>query len=266
VVFKRMLRAFGVGGPTVDTVLTNPNTRPGELLTGEVRIAGGDHPADIDHVALSLVTRVEFEGSDSETIRNVDYGKVFVAQHITVAPGQRMSIPFQYQVPLESPINVVGGQQLHGMTLGLRTELAVRGAVDPGDLDPVAVHPLASQERVLNAFVQLGFRFTRADNEAGRLHGVPQQLQFYQEIEFLPPQQFISKISQIELTFVADPHSLWVILEADRRGGVFRSGGDSFGHFHLSHQEAVSADWAGIIHNWMDQTAGRRGSFGAFGH
>src|SRR5689334_13221925 len=128
-----MLRAFGVGGPTVDTVLTNPNTRPGELLTGEVRIAGGDHPADIDHVALSLVTRVEFEGSDSETIRNVDYGKVYVAQHITVAPGQHLAIPFQYQVPLESPINVVGGQQLHGMTLGLRTELAVRGAIDPGD-------------------------------------------------------------------------------------------------------------------------------------
>src|SRR3954467_7316648 len=94
VVFKRMLRAVGVGGPTVDTVLTNPSTRPGELLTGEVRIAGGDHPADIDHVALSLVTRVEFEGSDSETVRNVDYGKVFVAQRVTVAPGQQMAIPF----------------------------------------------------------------------------------------------------------------------------------------------------------------------------
>ncbi|WNV83841.1 sporulation protein [Umezawaea sp. Da 62-37] len=260
--FKRMLRAFGVGGPTVDTVLTNPNARPGELLTGEVRIAGGDHPVDIDHVALSLVTRVEFEGSDSETVRNVDYGKVFVAQRVGVAPGQQLAIPFQYQVPMESPINVVGGQQLHGMTLGLRTELAVRGAVDPGDLDPVAIHPLPSQERVLNALVQLGFRFTRADNEGGRLHGVPQQLGFYQEIEFHPPHQFASKIAQVEVTFVADPHSLFVILEADRRGGMFRAGGDTFGHFHMGHQEAMGADWAGILHHWMDQTAGRRGVFG----
>jgi sporulation-control protein len=265
VVFKRMLRAFGVGGPTVDTVLTNPNARPGELLTGEVRIAGGDHPADIDHVALSLVTRVEIESNDSEHNRNVEFGKVFVAQRIGVAPGQHTAIPFQFQVPLESPINVVGGQQLHGMTLGLRTELAVRGAVDPGDLDPVAIHPLPSQERVLDAFMQLGFRFTRADNEAGRLHGVPQQLPFYQEIEFLPPQQFLGKISQVELTFVADPHSLFVILEADRRGGLFRSGGDSFGHFHLGHHDAMNADWAGIIHSWMDQIAGRRGSHGMHG-
>jgi sporulation-control protein len=257
-----MLRAFGVGGPTVDTVLTNPNARPGELLTGEVRIAGGDHPADIDHVALSLVTRVEVESHDGEHNRNMEFGKVFVAQRVGVAPHQNLAIPFQYQVPLETPLNVVGGQQLHGMTLGLRTELAVRGAVDPGDVDPVAIHPLPSQERVLNAFVQLGFRFTRADNEAGRIHGVPQQLPFYQEIEFHPPHQFAGKISQVEVTFVADPHSLFVVLEADRRGGMFRSGGDSFGHFHLSHHDAMSADWAGIFHGWMDQVAGRRGSHG----
>ena len=29
VVFKKLLGAFGVGGPSVDTVLSNPNTRPG---------------------------------------------------------------------------------------------------------------------------------------------------------------------------------------------------------------------------------------------
>ncbi|HWS35786.1 MAG TPA: sporulation protein, partial [Actinoplanes sp.] len=29
VVFKRMLGALGVGGPSVDTVLSEPNTQPG---------------------------------------------------------------------------------------------------------------------------------------------------------------------------------------------------------------------------------------------
>src|SRR5688500_18529999 len=90
VVFKRMLRAFGVGGPSVDTVLANPNVRPGEVLTGEVRIAGGDHPVDIDQVKLSLVTRVEVESGDNEHNRNVEFARVVVAQRVSVAAGQNL--------------------------------------------------------------------------------------------------------------------------------------------------------------------------------
>ena len=63
-VFKKMMRAFGVGGPTVDTVLSNPNTRPGLTLDGQVNIVGGDHDVAIDHVALGLVTRVESNHGD----------------------------------------------------------------------------------------------------------------------------------------------------------------------------------------------------------
>ncbi|QFZ17679.1 sporulation protein [Saccharothrix syringae] len=265
-VFKRMLRAFGVGGPTVDTVLANPNVRPGELLGGEVRIAGGDHPADIDQVKLSLVTRVEVESGDNEHNRTVEFARVVVGQRITVGPGQNLVLPFRFPVPLETPLTVVHGRPLHGMTMGVRTELEVRGAVDPGDLDAFNVHPLPSQEHVLNAFGALGFGFQRADCEQGRIHGVPQQLPFYQEIEFRPPAQFAHRISQLELTFVTDPHHLYVVLEADRRGGLFRQGGDTFGHFAMSHDEALRTDWAALLHQWTDQVAHRRGGHHGGGH
>ncbi|MFD1148279.1 sporulation protein [Saccharothrix hoggarensis] len=261
-VFKRMLRAFGVGGPTVDTVLANPNVRPGEALTGEVRIAGGEHEALIDVVKLSLVTRVEVESGDNEHNRNVEFAQLVVAHGITVAPGQNLVLPFRFPVPLETPLTVVLGQHLYGMTMGLRTELEVRGAVDPGDLDPVAVHPTAPQEHVLKAFGALGFRFQRADNESGRIRGVPQRLPFYQEIEFLPPAQFLNKIKQLELTFVTDPQRLYVVLEADRRGGLFQQGGDAIGHYAMSHDEVIRADWPALLHQWMDQAAGRRSSGG----
>nr|WP_229796120.1 sporulation protein [Saccharothrix coeruleofusca] len=263
--FKRFLRAFGVGGPSVDTVLANPAVRPGEVLTGEVRIAGGDHPAAIDLVKLSLVTRVEVESGDDEHNRTVEFERAVVGQGVQVGPGQNLALPFRFPVPFETPLTVVHGQPLHGMTMGLRTELEVRGAVDPGDLDPISVHPVRSQEHVLNAFGALGFRFTRADNERGRIHGVPQRLPFYQEIEFLPPQHFLGKISQVELTFVTDPHHLYVVLEADRRGGLFRQGGDSFGHFAMTHDDALRTDWAGLVHQWMDQVAGRRSAPGFHG-
>jgi sporulation-control protein len=94
---------------------------------------------------------------------------------------------------------------------------------------------------------------------------VPQELGFYQEIEFFPPAQFAGALQQVELTFVANPHELFVVLEADKRGGMFSSGGDAFGHFHLSHQEAEVADWASSINGWLSQVAQRGGGMHGYG-
>ncbi|WP_086665267.1 sporulation protein [Lentzea kentuckyensis] len=258
--FKRMLSAFGVGGPSVDTVLDSPHATPGQLVTGQVRIQGGSADAEIGQVVLSLVTRVEVEHGDHEYGGVSEFLRVVVQQGVRVGAGQLVAIPFQLPIPWETPITAVGGGQLPGMTVGVRTELVIAGAPDKGDLDPVLVHPLPSQDAVLNAFGQLGFSFRSADVEAGRLHGVPQELGFYQEIEFFPPAQFAGRIQQVELTFVASPHELFVILEADKRGGMFSSGGDAFGHFRLSHQEAQAADWATSINGWLAQVAERGGA------
>lgn len=263
--FKRMLSAFGVGGPSVDTVLDSPHATPGQVVTGQVRIQGGSADAEIGQVVLSLVTRVEVERGDHEYGGVSEFLRVVVQQGVRVGAGQLVAIPFQLPIPWETPITAVGGGQLPGMTVGVRTELVIAGAPDKGDLDPVLVHPLPSQDAVLSAFGQLGFSFRSADVEAGRLHGVPQELGFYQEIEFFPPAQFAGAVQQVELTFVANPHELFVILEADKRGGMFSSGGDAFGHFHLSHQEAEVADWASSINGWLSQVAQRGGGMHGYG-
>jgi len=265
--FKRMLSAFGVGGPSVDTVLDSPHAVPGQVITGQVRIQGGTADAEIGQVVLSLVTRVEVERGDHEYGGVSEFFRMIVQQGVRVPAGQLLAIPFQLPIPWETPITAVGGGQLPGMTVGVRTELVIAGAPDKGDLDPVQVHPLPSQDAVLNAFGQLGFSFRSADVEAGRLHGVPQELGFYQEIEFFPPGQFAGQVSQVELTFVANPHELYVILEADKRGGMFSSGSDAFGRFRVSHQEAAVTDWASAINGWLAQVAqrGHAGYNPAFG-
>src|ERR1700752_3320059 len=66
VVFKRMMQAMGIGGPSVETALTNPNCRPGGYLEGQVHVQGGDHAVDVEYVAVGLVTRVEVESGDAE--------------------------------------------------------------------------------------------------------------------------------------------------------------------------------------------------------
>ncbi|MFC7275253.1 sporulation protein [Paractinoplanes rhizophilus] len=252
-VFKKMMRAFGVGGPSVDTVLANPNTRPGLTLDGQVRILGGDHDAAIEQVVLGLVTRVEHEHGDGF----VEFHRVPVAGGFQLGAGEQRDLPFAFPVPWETPITDVYGRRLHGMTMGLRTELALAKAVDKGDLDEVAVHPLPAQERILDAFAELGFRFARADLEHGGIHGVGQQLPFYQEIEFHPAPQFAGGINEVEVTFVADPEGVEVILEFDKRGGFLAPGHDAYGRFRVSHAEAETTDWTSVVESWVREASGR---------
>ncbi|WP_412539178.1 sporulation protein [Longispora sp. K20-0274] len=257
-VFKKMMRAFGVGGPSVDTVLTNPNTRPGLNLEGRVNITGGDHMVDIEYVSLGLVTKVEVESGDSEYNQHTEFHKLNVAGRFPVHPGQPISIPFSFPVPWETPLtNIQGGQRLHGMTMGLRTELAVAGAVDKGDLDQVNVFPLPAQERIIEAFGRLGFRFKGADCERGHIRGVQQHLPFYQEIEFYPPGQYHG-INSAEVTFVASPHGMAVVLEFDKRGGLFTSGHDVINTYQVDYRSVDSTDWAGVVDGWVRQAMSRR--------
>lgn len=256
-VFKRMLSAFGVGGPSVDTVLDSSIAQAGEVLRGKVQIQGGTNDAVIDQVVLSLVTRIEVEHGDGEAHGTGEFFRLVVQRDVRVPANERLDIPFQLALPWETPVTSVGEVALPGMVVGVRTELVIKGAPDKGDLDPVMVRPLPSQDRVLAAFGELGATFRAADVEVGRIAAVPQELGFYQEIEFFPPPRFAGRLNQVELTFVTNPNELWVVLEADKRGGLFRQGGDTFGRFRMSHAEAERADWTSIIGGWLADAADR---------
>ncbi|MBB4703197.1 sporulation protein [Sphaerisporangium siamense] len=259
VVFKRMLGALGVGGPSVDTVLATPRVRPGGTLSGEVRVQGGDLDFDVEYIALGLVTRVEIESGDNEHTGTSEFFQVRVSGPFHLGAGRRHAVPFGVPIPWETPITEAPGGPLPGATVGVRTELSVARAVDKGDLDPVAIMPLPSQERVLDAFARLGFHLKKADMEAGRIHGLHQRLPFFQEIEYYPPAQWAGRVNEVELTFVADPHGLAVVLEADKRGGLFTSGQDVYGRFQVGHDQALQMDWTAEIARWMDGLAHRRG-------
>ncbi|MGW0433178.1 sporulation protein [Micromonospora sp. NPDC003197] len=260
-VFKRLMQAMGVGGPSVETVLSNPNCRPGGYLEGQIHVAGGDHAVDIEYVALGLVTRVEVESGDSEYDTTQEFHRQRMTGPFRLEAGQRHDIPFRFDVPWETPITEVYGQHLHGMTMGLRTELEVARSLDKGDLDPVAVHPLPAQERILDALLRLGFRFSRADVERGHIYGVQQTLPFYQEIEFYPPPQYARAINQLELTFIGTPQHLQVVLEIDKRGGVFTEGRDAFGRFTVDYATVERTDWVAQLDGWLRQSIQKRGLF-----
>ena len=260
-VFKKMLRAMGVGGPSVETVLASPDCRPGGYLEGRIQVIGGDHAVDVEYVAIGLLTRVEVESGDSEYNTDQEFHRQRLTGSFRLDPKTRYDVAFRFDVPWETPITEVYGQHLHGMTMGLTTELEIARAVDKSDLDVVAVHPLPAQERILEALLRLGFRFSRADVERGRVYGAQQRLPFYQEIEFYPPPAYAGGINQLELTFLPTPDRLQVVLEIDKRGGVFTEGHDAFGSFDVDYATVDQIDWAGRLDEWLRQSAGRRGLF-----
>jgi sporulation-control protein len=119
----------------------------------------------------------------------------------------------------------------------------------------------------LEALGQLGFGFKSADLEYGRIGGTGQQLPFYQEIEITPAPQYAHLVNEIEVTFLANPGGMEVVLEADKRGGFFTEGHDALTRFTVGHQDA--RDWNAEVEGWIRQLVEHRaahGSPGMYGH
>ncbi|MFD7865147.1 sporulation protein [Streptomyces sp. NPDC059783] len=256
-VFKRLLGSLGVGGPTVDTVLTPGATTPGGSLSGHVHLRGGSGDFDIDHIALELVARVEAEHDDGESQGVVAFDRFTVGGGFRLHAGAEQSLPFTVHLPWETPITELYGQGL-GIVLGVRTELSVAGARDKGDLDQLAVAPLPVQEAILEAFGRLGFGFGSADLEYGRIGGTGQQLPFYQELELTPAPQYAHAVNEIEVTFLAAPGGMEVVLEADKRGGLFTEGHDALTRFTVGHDGVQHQDWTALVDGWVRQLVEHR--------
>ncbi|AXE24053.1 sporulation protein [Streptomyces globosus] len=263
-VFKRLLGSMGVGGPAVDTVLAPAGAVPGGTLSGEVRLTGGRADFDIDHITLELVARVEAETDHGEHDGAVVFERFTVGGGFRLAEGEHRSVPFAVALPWETPVTELYGQPL-GIVLGVRTELGVRGAKDKGDLDALTVRPLPVQEAVLEAFGQLGFGFKSADLEYGRITGTGQQLPFYQEIELTPSSRYAHQASEIEITFLANPAGMEIVVEADKRGGLFSGGHDALARYTVSHDQAAHTDWNAEVDSWISRLLASHSGHAAHG-
>ncbi|MEU8725026.1 sporulation protein [Streptomyces antimycoticus] len=263
-VFKRLLGSLGVGGPTVDTVLDPGPVRPGGPLTGQVHLRGGTADFEIEQITLELVARVEDEHGEEEREGVVLFDRFTVGGGFRLAEGEQRSLPFTAHLPWETPITELYGQPL-GIILGVRTGLEIAGAKDKGDLDQLTVDPLPVQEAVLEALGQLGFGFKSADLELGHVGGTGQRLPFYQEIELTPAPQYAHAINELEVTFLASPGGMDVVLEADKRGGLFSAGEDALTLFTVGHEGVEHRDWNTEVDAWIRHLVERRATYGSSG-
>ncbi|MFI1569038.1 sporulation protein [Streptomyces sp. NPDC020490] len=258
--FKKLLASLGAGGASVETELTEVNVVPGGVVQGEVRIQGGSVNQNIEGLSVALRARVEVEGGEEEYHQNIEFAKLQLGGAFELQAKAVHSVPFGLEIPWETPITMIDGQSLRGMNIGVSTELAIARAIDSGDVDPINVHPLPAQQAILDAFIQLGFRFKSADMERGHIRGTRQQLPFYQEIEFFPPSQYRG-LNQVELSFVADAHEMDVVLEMDKKPGLFSEGSDTFRSFQVGLQDYHGTDWAAYLNQWLSEVGSKRNWF-----
>ncbi|MFG1810271.1 sporulation protein [Streptomyces sp. NPDC049040] len=262
--FKKLMASLGAGGASVETELFQADVTPGGVVQGEVRIQGGSVEQRIQGLSVGLQAKVEVErkdaqGNDVEYHQNIEFHTQQIGGEFVLQPGAVHNVQFGLEVPWETPVTMFMGRHLTGMNVGVTTELQIARAVDKGDLDPVNVHPLPAQEALLDAFGRLGFRFHGADLEKGHLRSTRQRLPFYQEIEFRSPSQYPG-LKEVELTFVSDGQEMDVVMEMDKKPGLF-SGGDTCRSFVMGMHSFEQTDWADYLHQWLAEVGGKRNWF-----
>jgi sporulation-control protein len=229
--FRKLKVALGAGSATVDAVLSVDAVRPGERVEGVVHVGGGEIEQEVERITVALQTVVEVERDDSEWSSTQTFAETHVADGLRLHPGDEHEFPFSLGVPYETPLTHISGHALRGVNVGVRTELAVAKAVDRGDLDPIAIHPLPGQQQLIDALLDLGFEFKGADVEQGTLHGAT--LPFFQEIEFYAGGHWRGRFNELEVTFLGGMHETRVVFEADTRGGWFTEGADTYSWFAI---------------------------------
>lgn len=214
--FDKMLSTVGIGAAKVDTVLNSSLTKPGGLISGVVHVKGGNVDQDISDIDVSLMVDVKVESDDLTYYEpNLIY-KHRVTGSFKIHKGENRQFPFEFNVPLEVPITVLGPYKLSNIKLYVKTDLDIENALDKADKDYLEIEPLPTMVNFLNAIVNLGFAFHKADVEKGRLPG--SNYHFFEEIEFYGSRSRFPKIKELEVTFLANPNEVNVILEMDKKG------------------------------------------------
>jgi len=214
--FNKIMATVGIGAAKVDTILNSNVSKPGGVISGVVHVKGGNVDQDIHDIDVSLMVDVRIEKDDITYYSPSLITKHRVTGGFKIQKGEHRQFPFEFMVPLEVPVTVLGPYKLGKIKLYVKTDLDIENAMDKADKDYLEIEPLPNMVNFLNAVLNLGFVFHKADVEKGRIPG--SNYNFFEEIEFYGQRSQFPRIKELEVTFIAQPNEVVVVLEMDKRG------------------------------------------------
>lgn len=210
------MSSLGVQSVQVDTQLQNAAVYAGQTIQGEVRLIGVDQAKKINGLSLQLMTIAEVESGDHEFNQPLILQQWSLAQQFELGANQQLSLPFQIELPHETPVTEVNCRR-NTSRVWIHTHLDVDWGLDAKDRDYLKVHPTPVVQAFLQAMQQTGLVLHSVDVEKGQLRGRGFQstIGCYQEFEFVPAR--FGSMNEVEVSFVVQPQQTHVMLEIDRR-------------------------------------------------
>jgi len=134
--FSKTLTSLGIGAAKVDAVLDADTYRPGETVSGELHIQGGNEEQNVEGITLSLVTQFVEKVDDKKVTRLQAIDHFSLQDQFTIRAGEKRKEPFSFQLALDTPVTM-------GSTkVWVQTGLDIRQALDPTDKDVIQVQPV----------------------------------------------------------------------------------------------------------------------------
>ncbi|GIH06152.1 hypothetical protein Rhe02_42190 [Rhizocola hellebori] len=244
-VFKKLLASLGLGGVEADTVLSSQPAAAGGQLSGQVNLRAKSD-TDITGITLILVA----QGPMGE----LELDRFHVAGAVRIPSGATQSVPFGVRLPAHTPFTVLFGQNLPGMRLGVRTELAVASGKAKGDFDPLRVEAAAVHEQIIDTLGLIGCRFVRSEIRPGQHAGLnapaAQAITFYAPIP--EGQQPGPHIPLITFTLLGNNDGLTVLAELAARPGM--ADRHELSAADITRLTNTDGGWSGEVDRWLVNT------------
>jgi sporulation-control protein len=210
--FNKMFASVGIGSATVDTKLEKDAYMPGDEVSGEIVVTGGNVDQDISDIYLSLNTYYLKESNDRKHNVTASIERYRLTEPFTIAKNDRKEIPFSIKLPEDTPLSI-------GRTnVWVTTGLDIKNAIDPSDKDYLKIIPSPLVTSVFQSMEDLGFRLREAECEEAP-HRLRRRFPFVQEFEFVPISgPFRGRLDELEIIFYpSSQKSMDLLLQVDRR-------------------------------------------------
>jgi sporulation-control protein len=209
--FKKMITRT-IGHVKVDTVLTEEQVTPGDMLFGEVRLSSEKGFNEVEKVTVSLMQQFPFS---DDTVANLSLLTTEMRLSEDQKDENELVLPFELKVPYYTPKSA--GKR----KCWIQTDIDLPYKLDPRDMDFIEVneHPLLAY---VNKIVteELGFVKTNREEVIHYPGFKPKwvidkkvlnhplypmlssrQVPVAHEIEYFPPEEFRDKYREVEFVY-----------------------------------------------------------------